>query len=675
IIYGTDMQRSEALDRLLGIETLEKIFRSIPLKKVEDELLKIQSEIDIINARLGREEPLDGLMEALEKYKGEFFEIEEKIKEKERILSEYRDELKKLKEKERDYEKIREKEIALKAEIAQLKKRLKSLEREVPEENFGVLIEKMRSLMASALREVMAYKDLEEIEKLELSQVDLDFIFQIFREKLKKVEIALENMNEEALDINYQLASQRNHYNNLKHRLADLEAKLYTLERDYNIYKSLTKKFGTRAEIRKKIEKLEIELGKIDNLVRLHACINNLGKHVVKTYIKKGEAICPVCETKINEEVLNRIKEKTSAPKEEIFDREKIMKDLEELRKAYLKLGELEEKILEMKELENEKNRLARELDEVSSSIEELEDMISGIDFKISKISNLVTSVSSLFSKLTRVREIAELRKELKAKKQELDRVLREAIEIEFDKNYYDIIEEKYYTTLHEYNNLDSRLKKLNLNIENLKEKIAYIQELMNKKMKLKKKAARLSALRDDLIEIKAAFREIQSSIRRTVVKRIIEKMNDLFQQMYVHPDFSELTIRIRDAKFRREGREYERSVYEILAKRTRDGKWIPALKKMSDGQKRIVILSLLTALFKLSPHNASFIILDEPTPSIDYECRKAMIKMLAKIEGIDQVIIATQDESFRRIVQDEPAALIYKLEHGKEGARIEVLR
>jgi len=675
IIYGTDMQRSEALDRLLGIETLEKIFRSIPLKRIEDELSKIQNQIEIIDIRLRKEEPLDELVGKLERYKKELFEAEEKIRERERLLSRYRDELKKLKEKEKEYEKIREKEITLKAEIAQLKKRLKALEKEVLEEDLEVLVEKIRSSIMSALKEIMAYKDLEEIEKLELSQIKLDVMLRVFHEKLRKLEIALENMNEEALDINYQLASQRNHYNALKRKLADLEAKMYTLEKEYNTFKFLTEKFGSRAEIRKKIEKLEIELGKIDNLIRLNTCINDLGKHVLSAYIKNGEAECPVCGTKIDDEILKRIKKRLSAPREEAFNRDKILKNLEELKRAYSKLIELEEKIIEMREIENERNNLAKELDEVSANIEELEDLISDIDFKISRINNLIASASSLLLKLARVREIVELRKELEVKKQELNKVLKKAMEVEFDKNYYNTIEEKYYAALSEYNNLSSYLKKLNIDIENLKEKIAYIQELVNKKVRLEKKAVKLSRLRDDLIEIKAAFREIQSSIRRIVVRRIIEKMNDLFQQMYVHPDFSELTIKIRNVKFKREGREYERSMYEILAKRTRDGKWIPALKKMSDGQKRIVILSLLTALFRLSPHNVSFIILDEPTPSIDYECRKAMIKMLAKIEGIDQIIVATQDESFKRIVQDEPAAVIYKLRHEKEGADIEVLR
>ena len=148
------------------------------------------------------------------------------------------------------------------------------------------------------------------------------------------------------------------------------------------------------------------------------------------------------------------------------------------------------------------------------------------------------------------------------------------------------------------------------------------------------------------------------------MVRRIVELMNEAFRRMYVHPDFSELDMRIREAVVVREGREYKRSVYEIYAKRTRDGSWIPALKKMSDGQKRIVVLSLVTSLFRLSPHNVSFIILDEPTPNIDAECRRAMVELLARTEGVEQVVIATQDESFRELARVEPRASVYRLRH-----------
>ncbi len=676
IIYGTDMQRSEAFDRLLGIETLEKIFRGIPLKIVEDELSRVENEIDVINIRLEKEGAIEDIEKVLEEKRRALFNLEEELKEKENLLSKYREELRSLREKEKKYEKLREKEIQLRAEVAQLKKRLKFLEREVPEENLEVLIEKVRSSIISALKEAMAYKDVEEVEKLKFTGNNLDSMLKVFREKLRKLEASLDTMNEEMLDVNYQLASERNRYNTLKRKLADLEAKLHVLEKDYNTFRSLVEKYGSRGEVHKKIEELEIELGKIDKLIEVNACVSNLGKYVVSTYLKDGEASCPVCGSEIDEKAVRRIEERLSSLEEEeiVLKKEKVLRYLENLRKVYSRLCELEEKLIEKREIEREKLRFTREFEEVSSNIEELEELVSDISFRINKVNSLISSSSSTVLKLARVRELAELREELEAKKRELGKILKEMAKLNFDRDYYNLIEEKYYAALNEFNSISSQLKKLSIEVEDLKEKLAYVRELTSKKIRLEKKAAKLAKLREELVEVKAAFREIQSSIRRIVVEKIVEKMNEVFQQMYVHPDFSELTIEIRNVKFRREGKEYERSMYEILAKRTRDGKWIPALKKMSDGQKRIVVLSLLTALFKLSPHNVSFVILDEPTPSIDYECRKAMIKMLAKIEGIDQIIVATQDESFRKIVQDEPAALIYELKHGKEGARIELV-
>ena len=673
IIYGTDMQRSEALDRLLGIETLESIFRGIPLKLVEDKLEMLESELDFLKARLANERSVEEIERELEEKRKKLLVLEEEIDRKKKALIEYEHELEKLKGKEKEYERLKEQEIRLRAEIKQIKQRLKKLESFTPTEPADILFEKAKSSIINGLKETMLYKDAEEVEKIGFSRDTIDSALQVLNAKIKRLEASLEDLNSELLEVNYQLASERNKYNLLRRKLAEVEAELYTLEKNYNTLRGLVEKYGSRENVRKRISLLEVEIEKLEKISEINNCVYNLGRSVISTYLKESSATCPVCDTELNEQQIKKIEDKVNLiKKEDVFlKREKLVKNLNELKRVYVKLSELEERMLRKNELELEKKSLENEFDEVSNNIEELEELVEEVNFKISRLTSIISSSSSIITKLSRIKEISELQRELEDKKRELSEVLKKIARLDFDKKYYNSIEEKYYLTMNEIDRLKAEMANLEKDLENIKEKLVYVKKLTEKTEKQEAKIFKLKEFRNKLLEIKIAFREVQSSIRKIAIRKIVEKMNDIFQQMYVHPDYSELTIRIRTIKLRREDREYERSIYEIFAKRNRDRRWIPALKKMSDGQKRIVVLSLLTALFKLTPHNVAFIILDEPTPSIDYECRKAMIKLLAKVEGVDQIIIATQDESFKEIVREVPSALIYELKHTPEGTSI----
>jgi len=664
IIYGTDMKRSEALDRLLGIETLERVFRAISLKEIDREIAKLERDTEILRRQLeglGTEEELASELNRVES------DIEEKsreLEEKRELLENYKRELEELREKEKEFSRLVEERSRLEGEERTLKRRLRSLEREVAPEKLELLLRKLKSSIAEGLREVMEYSDAEELERMPVDRDRVRDFVETAREKIKKLERALVRLREEAMDLNYQYASEKSAYDYARKRLAEVEAKLYSLERDYEAYEMILEKYG--GDLEKKLRELELELGKLERLTEREKCISALCRDLASEIGKRGRAECPICGSELDEsrlaEVEKRAREASEA--ELLKKRSEIERELEDLKRSYSRLSSLERKIAEKSALEAERDRLVEEIERRSKNVEELEEMLEDANYRVEKLSRISSTCSSALSKLEKMKELEEVKRELGEISEKLKKIREELAELEFDRGYYESLEEAYYSTLNEIGRLSVELEGLQKRKAELEDELRELRELGRELSELEEKLEKLRELRREILEVKKAFREIQSSLRRIMVRRIVELMNEAFRRMYVHPDFSELDMRIREAVVVREGREYKRSVYEIYAKRTRDGSWIPALKKMSDGQKRIVVLSLVTSLFRLSPHNVSFIILDEPTPNIDAECRRAMVELLARTEGVEQVVIATQDESFRELARVEPRASVYRLRH-----------
>jgi len=87
-------------------------------------------------------------------------------------------------------------------------------------------------------------------------------------------------------------------------------------------------------------------------------------------------------------------------------------------------------------------------------------------------------------------------------------------------------------------------------------------------------------------------------------------------------------------------------------------------------------------ALSIMEPHNAAFLLLDEPTPNIDLSCRKALINALSGIMRGDkarQLIIASQNPEYGEIVKQSVEkgnlrGCVYRLSWGgREGPRLEI--
>lgn len=141
-----------------------------------------------------------------------------------------------------------------------------------------------------------------------------------------------------------------------------------------------------------------------------------------------------------------------------------------------------------------------------------------------------------------------------------------------------------------------------------------------------------------------------------------------------MYPDYNAVDIQVIEEEYKKEDISYKRSIYEILCKRSIDGSWISVAKKMSDGQKSIISLAFLLSIYKLTSHNLSFMILDEPMFNIDERCRGALLEILAKKDMISQLLLATQDLNTIKALSGGKLnieGVVYLLQHGERGPRI----
>jgi len=126
LIYGPPMRRSEALDRLFGISTLEEAFRGIPIGDVEEKISELslkKSTLENIIKQYGTpdeiEERIARRLEEIEKIKSRREEIESEVK--------------KLEERYKQLREIEEKHKTLTIELAKIEAIVDNLRKEIDE--------------------------------------------------------------------------------------------------------------------------------------------------------------------------------------------------------------------------------------------------------------------------------------------------------------------------------------------------------------------------------------------------------------------------------------------------------------------------------------------------------------------------------------------------------------
>ena len=653
VIYGSPSARATALDRLFGIEELEDVFRSISLsavvgkiKEEEGRRKALQEQLDALRDSETIEKELENiesergaLVEKLEALRREYAEVEKTLTEKE--------------EKARKYHELRERISRIEGVIEHYTKRYGEEELEEIVVSTVSVAKKLREALIAALETVYEADYAQKLSELPIERLGIEEIIRNFRDVIETLERGRARLQEELHDVEGELSFKVRELERLKREYAKMLVYVEEWKELASRVKRYEKKHRNVETLRKRIDKLKIKLEKEKEARRELVCralIHDL-------LLKAKKPTCPICGQEIEnrnilkeryKEELTEIKAKRGAlidkMERKIASLEKELKEWEELNK---RLAELEKFKIEAESL---KERIANEEDE----LKELEETAEEYREMIREVEEALRSSKIMYRELYMNREKIKAVEEIERNRSLLNELKKEIEALDFNPDEYEALKNRLTQLKLEIAEVQSSIERLEEEAEILRQDLERSKELRERIEELEDKISSLRSLHDKLLKVKNTFRKIQASTRRYFLEEIGRKMNEAFRAMYTYGDYDALDIRVIETR-RRGGTGYERSLYEIYARRTRDGEWVSILPRLSDGQKAVIALILSVALFNLSRGNIGFILLDEPAPNVDENLKKSLVKGIKEL-GIQQVILATQSRS---IVETEDVRVI----------------
>jgi DNA repair exonuclease SbcCD ATPase subunit len=145
---------------------------------------------------------------------------------------------------------------------------------------------------------------------------------------------------------------------------------------------------------------------------------------------------------------------------------------------------------------------------------------------------------------------------------------------------------------------------------------------------------------------VRSALVEAHVKLRQKLVERLSEIASGIFAELERSSEYDAVEVQVQSA-----GPRGRRGHYVFRVRRKLDGSYVPALTRMSDGQRGLLALSLLLALRQLKPRSFAVLILDDPVPNVDEDTKVAIAKLLAeKMPAGLQVIFTTQS---RRVAEE----------------------
>jgi DNA repair exonuclease SbcCD ATPase subunit len=156
-----------------------------------------------------------------------------------------------------------------------------------------------------------------------------------------------------------------------------------------------------------------------------------------------------------------------------------------------------------------------------------------------------------------------------------------------------------------------------------------------------------LLALEDSLTAISQAISNVARERASGAVESSQEGVSHYYKRLCNHPYFDGIRIEVQDKRVK----GVQKNTYTIRAFSTTDGKDSLASSRLSTGQMNCVALSVYLALRDVLTHNLGFVILDDPSQNLDTDHKEALVDLLAELKTSTQLLIASQDEEFQKLL------------------------
>ncbi len=626
LIYGSDMERSVVIDDLIGISALEDLFKAFPLRLVKERLSTIKEEKRKIlseHPQIGRvgdqREELRDKQEELKAVIGRKNSLEKTLK----VLTAKRDELKRKRE-----------------EFLSLQQRRSRLE--IKREEMELLLSDIPSLNVLYDRRKSLLTELHGLLDDPSVSLSVDGIENV----LKRQERGLIELDAETIGPTLaSLAKLKTQKEEIEKQLKSLEEEIQLLEPIEGEFRRYTAKYGSLDEIEQRIIGLRREIEETRHRVAMQESRLKILNAIISSLADGGRASCPVCGSTLDKDSLSMLRSLLHNSENtlillrgKISEMTSLVNELSAIKQKLEKLGK---DIFILKEKKTAMNNTRSKLQKFIVEIKSLETKLGKLKEEKNKKVMLINKLKELIEVNRRLKLAEQISLDLENVKSELEAITPSMDELDYSEEEYLEVINKVAEARYEYDSIKRREAELKKAIESLKKQIIDLSKADRKLKEISEREKRLESLLAELTEIRESYRVIQTKLRRQLADELSRIAGDVFSDMYSHGEFSNVKVGVREI----ESRIGRRSVYEFYVYQKHDKTWIQAPLKLSEGQRLLLMLSILIAASKLNPHNLGFLILDEPLAELDRKCKESFVSLLLRSNQFAQIIVATQSE------------------------------
>jgi len=447
--------------------------------------------------------------------------------------------------------------------------------------------------------------------RLESPEISSEVSTEIVSKLIAKIKAFLRQCRKQIIEITG-VDELRKRQSDLKQIKIDLERTTEDInnrKKDVNLVKQ---EYGDLTAIEKNLETANSQLSVLNSELDALDANERLAKDALLFFEDPNLTKCPVCGQKVLysevkkhlEEVVEKVKEGRA---NEIY---------EKLQKAKEKIKSLTTKKEDLISLE----RKISDLDKMFNSIVQKVIEITGFDVKIEDLPQEVEKkLSSLQVNIDESNEVYRKRNE----------------QIEDTDMFVDKIKAINNVLLKraEYETMDKRAKE---DIEESKGLSQAIREVETFKRQLE--------------TLVAVLNEVQISSASQSISDTQYEIAKLYKQLRAHPYFNNLNISVTSKNVS----GIRKNTYLIKASSAEESRDTFVRSRFSTGQINCAALAIFLSLAKLSTTRIGFILLDDPSQSLDYEHSEGLSEILAEIAKERQILVATQDEGlFKNLNKD----------------------
>jgi len=636
LAHGTPVRRSRVLDRLLGLDAVAELVKSIPLRKVREELERVKALYDqVLESRKELEKSIQERNRTLE-------ELRKKRDELKGQLERLNAEIERLLPSKTEYENLLSSVRAEESTIAKLKQELGG---KLPsEEELCILAEEIRQSLLRAAELLPVPSELrEKLTKLDVFSMDLRSVDALLREAGEAISSEYDRCAEsfEREEVR-RLSECQMSLKSIEEQLIRLEPLVKEYEKAQQTYNWILREVGSEENLRGAIASLEREVRGLRDRLTSARMVSELRRQIVAELTRREATQCPVCGSRVDRawlKLLDTLPREAVAEVEAELKRkeaelEKLKRAREELQYAKAQIIELQESVEAYNELLSRKEEISEECDALRESLQQERQSYKAVELHVARAVKDLSQLREGVYKLGLARMLEEKERSLKEKRRRLEELRPSAQACKE-------LEEKARKLREDLAGTEGEIKGL--------EKAtlqAHLEELEERSRSLKEKLARLEELYENLVAVRSAFERILGYLREQRVKELNEEMNSLLRVLYPYPDIEGVRLLVE------ENPKTKRNFFKLEVKT--HGGWTPFTSRLSDGQKTVIVLILLSAFFKRLSHNAGFLILDEPLPNVDEKVKLAFMQNIFKAAGVRQVLITTQAEDVVKVIASE---------------------